>query len=160
MPPLLPERAEALDPARGPFFKRGRADFFIAWKNGRPVGTICAAEDPPTYRLRDTRDCVWGFFECVDDGQVAAAMFDVVAAWARSRGLNALYGPFSLDYEDSHSILIEGRDRPPALMCGHTPPYYRRLAAGRASCPGPPVLPCIVAVLEVPWCPRNSSVRR
>ena len=40
------------------------------------------------------------------------------------RGLDTLTGPFNLDYEDSYGILVEGRDRPPALLCGHTPPYY------------------------------------
>ncbi len=37
-----------------------------------------------------------------------------------------MYGPFNLDYEDAYGVLIEGRDRPPALLCGHTPAYYNR----------------------------------
>ena len=138
VPPLLPERARVIDPARGAFFKRGQAEFFIAWRDRRPVGTICTAEDPPTNELRGTRECLWGFFECVDDDAVAAALFDRVKDWARPRDLNALYGPFNLDYEDSYGILIEGRDRPPALMCGHTPPYYQRLVEAQGFEPARP----------------------
>ncbi len=130
VPPLLPERARAIDPARGSFFGRGEAEFFIAWRDGQPVGTICAAEDPPTNARRGTNECVWGFFECVDDEAVAAALFEQVKAWAAPRGLNALYGPFNLDYEDGYGVLIEGRERPPALMCGHSMPYYQRLVEG------------------------------
>lgn len=125
VPPLLPERAGVIDPARGPFFKRGEAEFFIAWRDGRPVGTIAAAEDPPTNRARGAKECLFGFFETIQDYTVAEAMFAHVSEWARRRGLNALYGPFNLDYEDAYGILLEGRDRPPAIFCGHTPPYYR-----------------------------------
>ncbi len=138
VPPLLPERAKTIDPEQGPFFKRGEAEFFIAWRDGQPVGTICAAEDPPTNQPRGAKECVWGFFECVDDNDVAAALFDQAASWARARGLNALYGPFNLDYEDGYGILIEGRDRPPALMCGHTPAYYRQLVETYGFEPGRP----------------------
>ena len=125
VPPLLPERAKTIDPHRGAFFKRGEAEFFIAWRDGKPVGTICAAEDPPTNERRQKKECVFGFFEYVEDYSVAEALLRRVMQWAEVRGLNALFGPFNLDYEDGYGVLIEGRDRPPALLCGHTPPYYR-----------------------------------
>ena len=130
VPPLLPERVKTIDPARGFFFQRGEAEFFVAWRGGEPVGTICAAEDPPTNEARGTRECVWGFFESIDDATVATALFGAAASWARPRGLDTLYGPYNLDYEDAYGILVEGRDRPPALMCGHTPKYYQRLVEG------------------------------
>ena len=126
VPPLLPERARAIDPERGAFFRRGgEAEFFIAWRDGEPVGTICAGEDRFANENRDERECVIGFFEYIDDYEVAEALLDRARAFARVRDLNALWGPFNLDYEDSYGVLIEGRERPPALLCGHTPPYYQ-----------------------------------
>ena len=125
VPPLLPERAKVIDPERGAFFKRGEAEFFIAWRDGTPVGTICAAEDRFANEHRNRRECVFGFFEYVEDHDAAAALVERAIGWAGQRGLDALFGPFNLDYEDSYGVLIEGRDRPPALLCGHTPPYYR-----------------------------------
>lgn len=126
VPPLLPERKRVMDPQRGAFFRRGgEAEFFIAWRGGQPVGTICAAEDKFANERRQTRECIFGFFEYVEDYAVFEALLGRVIAWARQRGLNALRGPFNLDYEDSYGVLLEGRDRPPAIFCGHTPPYYR-----------------------------------
>jgi GNAT superfamily N-acetyltransferase len=125
VPPLLPERAKVIDPQHGTFFQRGEAEFFIAWRYGIPVGTICAAEDKVTNQQRNMRDCMIGFFECIDDYAVAEAMFRHCAGWAKERNLNSLYGPFNLDYEDGYGILIEGRDRPPVILCGHTPAYYQ-----------------------------------
>jgi GNAT superfamily N-acetyltransferase len=125
VPPLLPERAKTIDPQRGTFFQRGEAEFFIAWKGSQMAGTICTAEDKAVNRYRSKPDCMFGFFECVNDYEVAKAMFEHAATWAKKRKLETLYGPFNLDYEDAYGILIEGRDRPPALLCGHTPTYYQ-----------------------------------
>lgn len=124
VPPLLPERAKRINPNQGTFFQRGTAEFFIAWRGGQPVGTISAADDRAVNAQRGLHDCMFGFFECTPNYDVACALFEAAAAWGRNRGLETLYGPFNLDYEDSYGILVEGRDRPPALLCGHTPPYY------------------------------------
>jgi len=124
VPPLLAERAKFIDPARGPFFKRGTAEFFIARRGGTPVGTICAAEDRALNGRTGVRECMFGFFECLDE-EAAGALFDQAARWGSDRGLTHLAGPINLDPEDSYGVLVEGRDRPPALLCGHTPVSYQ-----------------------------------
>jgi GNAT superfamily N-acetyltransferase len=126
VPPLLPERARIIDPARGPFFENGYAEFFIAWRGGTPVGTICCAEDLAATRARGYGECMIGFFECVEDYAAAEALLAHAAAWARAHKLTALYGPYNLDRDDSRGLLVAGRDRPPAVMCGHTPPCYAK----------------------------------
>lgn len=125
VPPLLPEREKVIDPGRGLFFKHGYAELFIAWKDGRPAGTICCAEDTADTRDRGHAECMFGFFESIEDYAVAEALFGRAEEWARARGMAAIYGPFHLDREDSRGILVEGYDRPPALLCGHNPPYYK-----------------------------------
>jgi GNAT superfamily N-acetyltransferase len=124
VPPLLAERAKTIDPQRGLFFKDSYAELFIAWKNGKPLGTIVCAEDTNNTRARGFGECMVGFFECVDDYAVAEALFDRATEWAGEHKLANLYGTFNLDREDSRGILIEGRDRPPTSFCGHNPPYY------------------------------------
>ncbi len=124
VPPLLPDWAERIDPARGVFFKRGEAECFIAWRNGIPVGTICAAEDKQANTERGAQECVFGFFNFIHDYTVMEGLLAQAGQWAQGRGLDTFTGPFNLDYEDSYGILVEGRDRPPVLMCGHTPAYY------------------------------------
>ena len=127
VPPIIGDQMKTVDPSRGLFFNRGEAELFLATRNGRPVGRICAAEDPPTNEKRGRSDCLFGFFECIDDADVAKALFDRVAEWASVRGLENLFGPFNLDYENSYGVLIEKRDRPAAILCGHSPTYYQRL---------------------------------
>jgi len=124
VPPLLPDRKAAIDPEIGVFFQRGEAECFIAWRGNEPVGTICCAVDHKINAECGRKDAIFGFFECIDNEAVAHTLLHHAADWARTRGLTVLDGPFHLDYENGYGILVEGCDRPPALMCGHTPEYY------------------------------------
>jgi GNAT superfamily N-acetyltransferase len=132
----MAERRVASDPSRGEFFLHGDAEFFLARcgghrGHGRVVGTICAAEDRAANASTARSNCLFGFFEYSDGPEapaasVAAALVAAAEAWGASRGLGQLYGPLNLDYENSYGVLVEGRDRRPALLCGHSPPYYAR----------------------------------
>ncbi len=124
VPPLLPERARTIDPKRGHFFKNGYAELFIAWRDGKPVGTISCAEDYVFTKTHGHKECMFGFFECIEDYAVAEALLSHAEAWGRARGMTAIYGPYHLDREASRGLLVEGRDLPPVVYCGHTPPYY------------------------------------
>jgi len=127
VPPLLPERMKQLNPQKGTFYNHGEADFFLALKDGKLSGTIMAAVDHSSNQSRKRKDGMFGFFECVNDQQVADKLFETAKIWAKKRGLSRLIGPFHQDYDSAYGILIEGRDRPPVINCGHTPPYYEEL---------------------------------
>lgn len=120
VPPLLSERTKATDPERGLFFQNGYADFFAAYKDGRMAGTVCCSHE----NGGEAGECSLGFFECVEDYGVAEALFQQAARWAGDHGLTMLCGTYNLDREDCRGVLIEGRDRPPAVLCGHNPAYY------------------------------------
>ena len=149
MPPLLSDREKATDPKRGLFFKNGYADFFLAWKDGRIAGTICCAEDTAETRDRGHGECMFGFFECVEDYAVAEALFRRAEDWAREHNLRAIYGTYNLDREDSRGILVEGRDRPAPILCGHNPPYYLDFANASGWSSANPTI----------WRTRSTSIR-
>lgn len=105
-------KEKKIDPAHNPFFRNGYAEFFLARRGKKIVGTIAWAEDFNNTQSKGRKECMIGFFECVNDYAVAEALFDHATAWARQRNMVSLYGTFHLDREDSRGILIEGRDRP------------------------------------------------
>ncbi len=125
VPPLLPEKKKTIDPRKGKFFEDGYAELFIAWKDGKPAGTISCGEYTPSRQTHETGQCEVGFFECIPDYTVAEALFRRAEVWACAHGLPRMIGTFNLDREEGRGILIDGRDRPPALYCGHSPEYYR-----------------------------------
>jgi GNAT superfamily N-acetyltransferase len=125
VPPIISKRARVIDPEQGLFFKDGIAELVLAWKDGQPAGILCLAEDKNATHTKGYAECMYGFVECVEDYEVFRSMFDFAEAWARRRDMRSLYGPYNLDREDARGLLIEGRDRPPTILCGHHPPYYR-----------------------------------
>ena len=129
VPPILSEQAERIDPRRGTWFAHGIAECYMAWRANKIVGTICCAEDQALNAQQGKREAVFGFNHYIPDYEVAAILWQHAENWARARGLDRIVGPFDLDYENAYGILIEGYDRPPTLMCGHTPPYYREFVA-------------------------------
>lgn len=124
VPPLLPQRANRFDPAHNPVIAGGVVQSFIAWRGSEPVGTIALAIDETRNTSWNEDNAIFGFFECIQDYAVAEALLDTAVAWTREQGKSRLWGPWLLDYEDSHGLLIKGWERRPVVMCGHNPPYY------------------------------------
>lgn len=135
VPPLIPEQMKQLNPHKGTFYSHGEAEFFLAYKDGKIAGRIMAAVDHSSNQSRELSDGMFGFFECIDDQEVADKLFDTAMNWCKDRGLDRIVGPFHQDYDSAYGILIEGCDRPPAISCGHTPPYYEKLVVNHGFTP-------------------------
>src|SRR3954449_12154727 len=94
VPPLIYERKKHLDRKKNPFFEHAEAEYFLAWRDGRPVGRISAHVD---HRLNEFQKNDWGLFgfcESEDDPEVANALIAAAEAWNRERGRDTLVGPF------------------------------------------------------------------
>lgn len=130
VPPLRRDVHRVLDPARNPFFRHSAAALFLAERNGETVGRIAAIEN--RRHLETYRDATgfFGFFESVDDAEVAAALFDRAAAWMRTRGLRRLRGPTSFTINDECGLLLDAFDLPPVAGMPYNPAYYRGLVEG------------------------------
>ncbi len=135
VPPLIPEQMKQLNPNQGTFYAHGEAEFFLATKDGKIAGRIMAAVDHSSNQSRGLNDGMFGFFESIDNQEVADKLFDTAMRWCKDRNLNRIVGPFHQDYDSAYGILIEGRDRPPAISCGHTPPYYEKLVVNHGFTP-------------------------
>jgi GNAT superfamily N-acetyltransferase len=127
VPPLIIERKKFLDRKQHPFYRHGDAALFLARKNGRIVGRIMASDDPNYNSLHGTNVGCFGLFECVDDDEIAAALFDTAASWVRKKGRTEMMGP--IDYSTNYvcGLLIDGFQFPPTILTAHNPPYYREL---------------------------------
>ncbi|MGE4537958.1 MAG: hypothetical protein AB7D37_12855 [Desulfovibrio sp.] len=127
VPPLIPMQQEILDPARGPFFEFGEAQYFLARREGRVVGRISAHVNGLYEKYHDNETGFFGFFECENNRETAHALFDAAADWVRGKGKVRLHGPLSFSIYDEVGLLVEGYDTPPAMMQTHNPPYYEDL---------------------------------
>lgn len=124
VPPLYAERIRHLDRNRNPYFQHAEAAFFLAERNGVPVGRISAQFDRLHIERHKDGAGQFGFLEAIDDAAVFVGLIDAAAAWLARRGATRMRGPFSLSINDESGLLVDGFDRPPSVMMGHALPYY------------------------------------
>jgi len=130
VPPLRLERKEHIDPEKNPFFEHAEVQFFLALRDGRPIGRISAHVDRNLNEFQDNRWGLFGFFECEDDPEAAGALLDAAAAWLRERGRDRMVGPMDFTTNDECGLLVEGHDRMPIILTPWQYPYYQRLLEG------------------------------
>ena len=119
-----------LDRGKNPFFAHGAAEYFLARRDGSVVGRVAAIENRLHNEVHGDKVGFFGFFETVDDPEVAGRLFDAAAAWVKARGLDTLRGPASFSTNDEAGLLVAGFDTPGVLMMAHNAPYYPRLVEG------------------------------
>jgi GNAT superfamily N-acetyltransferase len=127
VPPLLMERKRHLDRRRNPFFEHAEAEYFLAWRDGEPVGRITAHVDHRFNEFQSNSWGLFGFFECERDAAIAAALLDAAESWLRERGCDRMVGP--LDFSTNHEcgLLVEGHEFKPQILENWHHPYYREL---------------------------------
>ena len=127
VPPLIGDKIKFLDKKKGVFFEFGEAEYFLAYKDGQLVGRIDAHVDHQYEKYHDTDTGFFGFFECINDQEVANALFKAAETWLRKKGKSKMLGPESFTIYDETAMLYEGFDSCPVILLPYNPPYYNDL---------------------------------
>ncbi len=133
--PLLMDVKKRLDRKKNPFFKHAEAQYFLAYRDGRPVGRISAHIDQNFNSFHGNEWGLFGFFECEDDAEAAHALADAAEGWLRERGRDRMVGPMDFTTNDEIGLLITGHEYPPIILCPWHHPYYQRIFE-QGGCPG------------------------
>jgi hypothetical protein len=108
---------------KNPFFRHAEGVLFTAHRNGWCVGRTSAQIDREhNDRYKDDAG-FFGFFDTIDDEEVAQALIDSASAWLKARGMKRMRGPFSLSINEEMGCLVEGFDTPPMILMPHHRPY-------------------------------------
>jgi GNAT superfamily N-acetyltransferase len=131
-PPLRRDARALVDPAKNPFYEHAARELFLARRDGRVVGRIAAIDDRLHREVHGDSTGFFGFFECVDDVEVARALLAAAGGWLKARGLSVQRGPVNPSLNDEAGMLVDGFETPSVIMMTHNPRYYPRLveAAG------------------------------
>ena len=122
------EIKKAFDPKINPYFKHGEAVRWIALNDrGETVGRIAAFYNTHTDEADYVRNGGCGFFESIDDQQVAYLLFDTAKAWLQEKGYESMTGPINFGENDTNwGCLVQGFV-PQALGMTYNLPYYKEL---------------------------------
>ncbi len=109
-----------------PFFKDAELKAYLATRNGELVGRIASINNK-THRKEQPDLGRFGFFDSVNDPEVAQALFRQVDQDMQAWGVRKIIGPLNPSFNDSIGILVEGFDHPPYYEMPHNPDYYEEL---------------------------------
>lgn len=130
VPPLIMERKKLLNKKKNPFFKQAEAEYFLAERNGKLVGRIAAIKNDIHLEHHKDDNGFFGFFECINDQDVANKLFETAKNWLLAKGLKGMLGPANPSSNDEWSMLYDGFNDSPRLLMTYNPKYYIKLCEG------------------------------
>ena len=112
VPPLHMMIGERLDPAKEPFHQHAKVALFTAWRDGQLVGRTSATVDQAWLDTHHDETGHFGFFDTIDDAEVARALVDSAAEWLAKQGMKRMNGPMSLPpYSMTSTVFLPSSDR-------------------------------------------------
>ena len=112
---------------KDPFYEFNEGQAFIAVAGKHVLGRICAIWNKGHIDRYQDGVGFLGFFDCVDDTDVARQLFAAASDWLKQRGCTTIRGPVNPSLNHTLGLLIDGFDSSPMFMMTYNPPYYEKL---------------------------------
>lgn len=126
VPPLVIDEIETLNPTENPAFDFCEAEYYMAYKDGKPAGRIAGIINHQVNESEGHKAARFGFVDFIDDEEVSEALLGAVEKWARKKGMEKVIGPLSFTDLDKEGCLIEGFDQLATMATIYNYPYYQR----------------------------------
>jgi len=130
VPELFMAQRDLLSPGKHPFYRHGKARLFLAYREGRIVGRVAGIINGNHNRFNQVNDGFFGFFDAVNDQEVANALLKAAEDWVREQGASSLIGPVNPSTNEPCALLVDGYDSPPMILMPYNKPYYKELLEG------------------------------
>ncbi|MBQ8343040.1 MAG: N-acetyltransferase [Clostridia bacterium] len=101
--------------------------FYLAYRDKKVVGRIHGILQLVSNKKWGQKRVRFTRFDCIDDQEVANALFGAVEAWARSKNMDTVVGPLGFSDLEREGLLIEGFDQLSTFEEQYNYPYYQRL---------------------------------
>ena len=101
-----------------------RKMWIVEDEKGKVVGRICAMINPRYNEKYDKKRVRFGWFDLINDVEVARLLIGTAEAWAKENGMEEIHGPLFYNTLGRQGMLIEGFDKLPPFSCLYNYPYY------------------------------------
>lgn len=128
VPPLISDMTELLTPGKNPFWENAERELLLAMRDGKIVGRIAAIISWNHNKFYNERTGFFGFYESLDDQEVAHALYEAAEDWLRLRGMTHIRGPMNPNINEEFGFVVKGFDEDPFVMMPYTLSYYLKLA--------------------------------
>lgn len=109
------------------YYATSDAYFYNAYKDGIIVGRIAAILQKVSNEIRNEKKIRFNRFDCINDQEVANALFDKVEELATTLGMKEVIGPLGFSDIEREGLLIEGFDQVSTFAANYNYPYYQTL---------------------------------
>jgi hypothetical protein len=124
VPPLLFDELKTLLKDKNPAFESCTAKYWVAFRDGKPVGRIAGIINHAYVRMWKTARARFGWIDFIDDRSVSEALYGTVERWARSEGMSSIHGPLGFTDMDREGMLVEGFEELGTMATNYNYPYY------------------------------------
>ena len=124
VPYLYFDELNNLDKKKNASFEQCDADYFIAYKDGKPVGRVAAIINHAANKRWEKKVVRYGWFDFIDDLEVSKALLQTVEDWGKERGMTKMTGPMGFADTDREGLLIEGFEEYGTMYASYNYPYY------------------------------------
>lgn len=127
--PLDKDIESIFDPKTNKAFVTGKCVRWIIKEGKETVGRVAAFYDAPTSKKgNDQPTGGLGFFESINDKEVAFKLFDLCKEWLQDQGMEAMDGPINFGNRTRWwGLLIDGFEHEPNYQSNFNQPYYKDL---------------------------------
>lgn len=125
VPELYLAVSEHLNEKKNPFFKHSTVELYLAERQGKVVGRIAGVINNNYNSFHNCNVGFFGFFDCIDDQEVAFALLQQAENYVKSKGKESILGPTNFNTNDTAGLLVEGFDSPPVVQMTYNAPYYK-----------------------------------
>lgn len=128
VPPFKNDIYTMMNEKKHPFYDHSISEFFLAKRDGKVVGKLSMLINRPFNEYHGTKDSEFYLFDCIDDQEVANALFDHATRWTLEHGMNRIVGPKGYGPLDGYGIQVLGFEHRQMMnMMNYNYPYYQRL---------------------------------
>ena len=124
VPPLISDDVATLNPKKNPAFDFCEAKYFMAYRDGKPVGRVAGIINKQVNEKSKARNARFGFIDFIDDPDVSKALMEAVEKWARSKGMKKIIGPLGFTDLDHEGMLTGGYEELGTMATIYNYPYY------------------------------------
>lgn len=100
---------------------------WLVTDGSKVVGRICAIINPRYNQRYGTKRARFGWFDTINDLEVARLLIETAASWAKERGMDEIHGPLYYNTLGKQGMLVEGFENIPPFNCIYNYPYYNDL---------------------------------
>lgn len=126
VPDLVTDMLGTFSPKENPAFDFCEAAYFMAYRDGKPVGRIAAIINNVVNKRSGKQEGRFGFIDFIDDAEVVDALIDAATTWVKGKGMTCLTGPLGFTDMDPEGMLVEGFDQLSTQATIYNHPYYAK----------------------------------